>query len=145
MALIVSVCDAGRGHECNFSLFIPRPHDPETLGRAGQFPEWEGRANGTCVASWCVASQVPARVTTSAPSGVLQLSWESGVPKARPLPRSGVHQVRVGTRGRAHVQVLSGKGQAFVPWSLQPAGHTQSCLPFHMSFPEGVPAACGSI
>ena len=113
MALIVSVCDAGRGHVCNFSLFILGAYDPETLGRAGQFPDWEGRANGTCV-----ALQVPALVTTSAPPGVLQLPWESGVPKARPRPRSGVHQVRVGTRGRVPVQVLSGKGQAFVPWSL---------------------------
>lgn len=77
---------------------------------------------------------IPAFVRTSVPSGVLQLPWESGVPKARPQPGSRMHQVCVGTRGRAPVQVLSGKGQAFLLWSLQAAGCTVLCtIPYVLS------------
>lgn len=73
---------------CSFSLSVPGFYDPETLGHGGQFPIWEGRVNDMRGALWCVALQVPAFVRTSVPSGVLQRPWESGVPKARPQPRS---------------------------------------------------------
>lgn len=64
--------------------------------------------------------------------------------RVTPWHRSDMHQVCMGTRRRMHVLVHSyGKGQPFALWSLQALGHTQSCLPSHMSFPESMPVACG--
>lgn len=71
-------------------------YDPEALGH-GTVACREGRVNGACGIVVCGIASQP----LSEPQclRVLQLPWESGVPRSRPQPGLRMHQVCVGTRG----------------------------------------------